>query len=66
MVAMRLACRGDLERLIAADHPIVSRAEVYGMLDRLARMTTGLPLRDLVRRPEVTKKALATQKKLGR
>ena len=48
---MRLASRGDLVALIEADRPAVSAAEAFAMLNRLAITTTGLPLRDVVRRP---------------
>jgi hypothetical protein len=63
---MRLATRADLEALIEIEHPNMSPADAFAMLDRLALRTTGLKLRDLIRRPEVTRKAKAVQKKLGR
>jgi hypothetical protein len=63
---LRLATRGDLEALIETERPAVPPAEAFAVLNRLALRTTGLPLRDLIRRPEVTKKAKAVQKKLGR
>jgi hypothetical protein len=61
-----LATRGDLEALIEIERPTVPAAEAFAMLNHLALRTTGLPLRDLVRRPEVAKKAQTVQKKLAR
>jgi hypothetical protein len=63
---MRLATRGDLEALLEIERPTMSPADAFTMLDHLALRTTGLPLRDLLRRPEVIRKAQATQKKLAR
>ena len=62
---MQLASRGDLVALIEAERPSVSPAEAFVMLNRLALQTTGLPLPDLVSRPEVSRKAKAIQRKLG-
>jgi hypothetical protein len=63
---MRLATRGDLEALLEIERPIMSPADAFAMLDQLALRTTGLKLRDLIRRPEVSRKAKAVQKKLER
>ena len=63
---LRLATRGDLEALLETERPNMPPADAFAMLDRLALRTTGLPLRDLLRRPEVTRKAKAVQKKLER
>ena len=63
---MRLATRGDLEALIEIERPTMPPADAFAMLDRLALRTTGLKLRDLLRRPEVSRKAKAVQKKLER
>jgi hypothetical protein len=63
---LRLATRGDLEALIETERPDVPPAEAFAVLNHLALRTTGLPLRDLIRRPEVTKKAQTVQKKIGR
>jgi hypothetical protein len=63
---MRLATRADLEALLEIERPNVPPAEAFAMLDRLALRTTGLKLHDLLRRPEVTRKAKAVQKKLER
>jgi hypothetical protein len=63
---MRLATRGDLEALLETERPNMPPADAFAMLDRLALRTTGLPLRDLLCRPEVTRKAKAVQKKLER
>jgi hypothetical protein len=63
---MRLATRGDLEALLEIERPNMPPADAFTVLDRLALRTTGLKLRDLIRRPEVTRKAKAVQKKLAR
>jgi hypothetical protein len=63
---MRLATRGDLEALIEIEYPNMSPADAFAMLNQLALRTTGLPLRDLLRRPEVIRKAQAVQKKLAK
>jgi hypothetical protein len=63
---MRLATRGDLEALLEIKRPTMSPADAFAMLDQLALRTTGLPLRDLIRRPEVIRKAKAVQRKLER
>jgi hypothetical protein len=63
---MQLATRGDLEALIEIERPNVPPAEAFALLNRLARRTTGLPLRALIRRPEVVRKAKAVQTKLAR
>ena len=47
---MRLTVRGDLLALIEAERPTVSPAEAFAALNQLAMRTTGIPLRDLVRR----------------
>jgi hypothetical protein len=63
---LRLTTRSDLEALIETERPNVSPAEAFALLNHLAMRTTGLPLRDLIRRPEVARKAQAVQKKLAR
>ena len=63
---MQVASRGDLVALIEAERPGVPPAEAFRMLNRLAMRTTGLPLRNLVRRPEVNKMAMATRRKQHR
>ena len=63
---LRLATRRDLEALIEIERPNMPPADAFAMLDQLALRTTGLPLRDLLRRPEVTRTAKAVQKKLER
>jgi hypothetical protein len=49
--ALKAASRGDLVALIEAERPVVSPAEAFAMLNRLALRTTGLSLRDLLNRP---------------
>jgi hypothetical protein len=63
---MRLTTRGDLEALLEIERPTMSPADAFAMLDQLARRTTGLKLHDLLRQPEVIRKAKAVQKKLER
>ena len=57
---MRLAFRGDLVAVLEAERPTVPPAEAFVMLNRLALRTTGLPLRDLVRRASPNRPVNAT------